>query len=458
MQGWTQSEFEEYIRDNPLPDVEVDPAELEELLVEESDPEIGMEGQGDLGQGPSNPDPTQQRPEENRPPQIPGLELSVLDASHQEQHAEPSTREQGEIVSGTQDPPHHQQDPPQHPEGEINPIWEGASDGTENVARRTPIVVTPGVAHYTTREVSDPQRVANWQDRGLQEMEFTPPQLNRMRQLKVCTMEFAAISGNKYIPPGFDVDDLLRLYTADRPEVLTEHDLHLRTMAAEILQLKGQMKMKEQTFAGMFARLDAMEDTLKENQEVMANWEIEEEAYAEQHPTEETGQDPAYQQDQPAVASQPTVAAQPSLPLLRTPVEAMAIDGPDYQQRTGWPPVTAAPTVPVPPASTVPAAAAAPAAHVSQLNFMKKLTPFAGNRSLSGTATEKLERVESRIHRKCNYDTAGAGVILCYDPFTTKPANEGCLASILSHTPRREQLGSSGQVHGHTLPCNRQIC
>ena len=189
-----------------------------------------MEGQGDQGQGPSNPDLTPERPEENQPPQIPGIGSITLDEPHQDQDAGTSPREHGEATPNTQNPPHHTQ-------GEIDPIWVGASHVTENVARRTPIVVTLGVAQYTTREVSDPKRVAKWQHRGLQELELTLPQLNRMRQLKVCTYGFAAISGNKYIPPGFGVDDLLRLYTADRPDVLTEHDLHLRTMAAEILQL-----------------------------------------------------------------------------------------------------------------------------------------------------------------------------------------------------------------------------
>ena len=80
-------------------------------------------------------------------------------------------------------------------------------------------------------------------------------------------MEFAAISGSKYILAGIGVDDLLRLYTIDSPDVLTQHDLHLRTMAAEILQIK----MKDQTLAGIFARLDGIEDAIRENQEMMAN-------------------------------------------------------------------------------------------------------------------------------------------------------------------------------------------
>ncbi len=255
---------------------------------------------------------------------------------------------------------------------EIEPIWEGASDGTENVARRTPIVVTPGVAQYTPRQTPDPQRVASWRLRGLQEMEFTPQQLNGMRQLKLCTMEYAAISGNKNILAGFGVDDLLSLYTADRPDVLTEHDLHLRTMAAEILQLKSQMKMKEQTFSGMFARMDVIEGSLKENQGIMTNWELEEGAYAEQNLAAKAAQNASArgQQAQPAA----TVQANAALPV--APAVGMAIDSPNNQEQPGWP---------VPPVHAAPVQETRSAqAHVSQLNFMKKLAPFEGNRPAQG--------------------------------------------------------------------------
>ena len=95
-------------------------------------------------------------------------------------------------------------------------------------------------------------------------MEISPQQLNTMRHLKLCTMEFFAISGNNTYQLAWGWMTCSGR-TADRPDVLTEHDLHLRTMAAEILQLKGQMGMKEQTFAGMFARLVAIEDSLREN-------------------------------------------------------------------------------------------------------------------------------------------------------------------------------------------------
>ena len=100
----------------------------------------------------------------------------------------------------------------------------------ENVARRTPIVVTPEVAQYATRE-ADPSREANWQQRGLQPMDFTTQQLSRMRQLRLCTMEFAAISGNKYIPTGYGMDELLRLYTANSQAILSENEIILRAMA-----------------------------------------------------------------------------------------------------------------------------------------------------------------------------------------------------------------------------------
>ena len=371
MYDWTDSEWEGFLRDNPVSDSEFDPTGLEEPLVDYSEEESGMEGQGDPGQGPSNVQHApEERLEQNDPPEIPGIGPMALDNVPQRHDAgNPLHTPEGNVNA--------EADPPRQPEGEIEPIWEGASDGMENVARRTPIVVTPGVAHYTTRQEPDTQRVVNWRHRGLQEMEFTPQQLNRMRQLKLCTMEFAAISGNKYIPPGFAVDDLLRLYTADRPEVLTEHDLHLRTMAAEILQLKGQMRMKEQTFAGMFARIDAIEDSLRENQEVMANWELEEGECAQQNPPAEALQGTEGQQAGSAELPQPAATLQAAAAMAGPPAVAMAVDRPDNQEQTGWPQVAPGPAAPsMGTGSTV--------AHMSQLNFMKKLATFEGNRPAHG--------------------------------------------------------------------------
>ena len=146
------------------------------------------------------------------------------------------------------------------------------TDGKENVVRRLPIVVTPIVAQYTTRP-SDLQRVANWQVKGLREMEFTSMQLTMMRQLSISTIDFAAVSGNKYIPTGYGLDDLLGLYPADTPRVPKEHYLILRALVAKFLQPK--IKMKDQILARLFTRLDRVEDTLQENQEfqdISRNW------------------------------------------------------------------------------------------------------------------------------------------------------------------------------------------
>ena len=48
--------------------------------------------------------------------------------------------------------------------GLLETIRQGAIDGSENVARRTAIMVTPSVGQHSTRQ-ADPVRVANWQAR-----------------------------------------------------------------------------------------------------------------------------------------------------------------------------------------------------------------------------------------------------------------------------------------------------
>lgn len=45
----------------------------------------------------------------------------------------------------------------------MDPIWQGGTDERENVAQRTPIIVTPAVGQYSSMEPDAPQRVANWQ-------------------------------------------------------------------------------------------------------------------------------------------------------------------------------------------------------------------------------------------------------------------------------------------------------
>ena len=75
-----------------------------------------------------------------------------------------------------------------HETGEVSPtgdadrvtsipgIWASSRDGTANMSRRTAIVLTPSVPHYTTSETPDEVREARWKSRGLAPLEFTPGQ------------------------------------------------------------------------------------------------------------------------------------------------------------------------------------------------------------------------------------------------------------------------------------------
>ena len=94
---------------------------------------------------------------------------------------------------------------------------------------------------------------------------FTPDQLDRMRQLRDCFMEYAASCGNKYIPPGYYLEDLLRLYAADRPLSLTEHDTHLRSIAVAILQMKKEKRM-------LITRMHHVESKVQEHA-VLIGWQ-----------------------------------------------------------------------------------------------------------------------------------------------------------------------------------------
>ncbi len=94
-------------------------------------------------------------------------------------------------------------------------IWQASTDGTENMARRTAIVLTPSAGHYSTTDSTyAPERVAAWEARGLTVFEFTEEQLESMRTLRTATFEFAALTGNKYMPPAFTLENLLRIYIA----------------------------------------------------------------------------------------------------------------------------------------------------------------------------------------------------------------------------------------------------
>ena len=106
--------------------------------------------------------------------------------------------------------------PPARVARAMETLWTAATDGSENLSGRTPIVLRPGVPHYTTSETVDPGRTA--------------------------TVEFAHFSANAcYIPPGYNIDDLLRLYMARAPPILEESSLHTRMMTGELLALKGKL-------------------------------------------------------------------------------------------------------------------------------------------------------------------------------------------------------------------------
>ena len=92
------------------------------------------------------------------------------------------------------------------------------------------------VNHYVQRSVSclclwemcdKVHADAAWEARGLRVFGFTEEQLESMRTLRTATLEFAALTRNKYMPPGFTLEDLLRIYIAQAPGIVTEHDSHL---------------------------------------------------------------------------------------------------------------------------------------------------------------------------------------------------------------------------------------
>ena len=103
-------------------------------------------------------------------------------------------------------------------------------------------------------------------------------------------------------------------------------------------------------------------------------WELEEGEYAQQNPPEEAAQEAGAQQARPAATVQ-TNAGLPVAPI--APAVPMAVDSPINQQQTGWLPVAPVPAAP-------PLGTGSAVAHVSQLNYMKKLATFEGNRPAHG--------------------------------------------------------------------------
>jgi len=94
----------------------------------------------------------------------------------------------------------------------IEPIWRAAPERTENMARRTAIVVGLSSAQYSTRVAGDANREANWQAKGLAPLAITDEELADIKGLREATIEFAALtSRNHYIPMGYNIDDLLKV-------------------------------------------------------------------------------------------------------------------------------------------------------------------------------------------------------------------------------------------------------
>ena len=61
-----------------------------------------------------------------------------------------------------------------------------------------------------------------WQHGRLGDSQYSDSQRNSwksMRTLRTATFEFAALTGNKYMPPGFTIEDLLRIYIAQAPGI-----------------------------------------------------------------------------------------------------------------------------------------------------------------------------------------------------------------------------------------------
>ena len=81
-----------------------------------------------------------------------------------------------------------------------------------------------------------------------------------MRDLRTAEIEFSALTRNgKYIPLGFNVENLLRLWMVREPAVLTDINLHLKLMAAEIISLRSKHHKVSEQMQKMESRLEDVE-------------------------------------------------------------------------------------------------------------------------------------------------------------------------------------------------------
>ena len=186
--------------------------------------------------------------------------------------------EQQAATEREQTPPSTQPSaPPARVARAMETLWTARTDGSENLSGRTPIVLRPGVPHYTTSETVDPGRESQWIQRGMTPLPLTPEQKEDMIRLRSATVEFAHFSANaSYIPPGYNIDDLLRLYMARAPPILEENSLHTRMMTGELLALKGKLAAEiSGQMAQVQARLDGVEHHVRQQRRRMESTEVQ---------------------------------------------------------------------------------------------------------------------------------------------------------------------------------------
>ena len=126
--------------------------------------------------------------------------------------------------------------------GQMSPIFKPPPQGPVNKADRTPSMVGPETSQCSVSEDADAQRVANWRARGLAPLPVTSDEMEDIEYLRRCNMEFALLSNNKYMPPGMRVNDTMRLFVARNYGWLCSNNLMQRTVTAEVLLLKKELK------------------------------------------------------------------------------------------------------------------------------------------------------------------------------------------------------------------------
>ena len=219
--------------------------------------------------------------------------------------------------------------PPARVARAMETLWTAATDGSENMSGRTPIVLRSGVPHYTTSETVDPGREAQWVQRGMAPLPLTPEQKADMIRLRTATVEFAHFTANaSYIPPGYTIDDLLRLYMARAPPILEDSSLHTRMMTGELLALKGKLNAEiSSQMAQVQARLDGVEHHVRQQRRRMESTEVQvsqhqaqwdnwaaEEPWLEENTTEPTEFDTTTATQQQSVHTGQVPAEQPPAP------------------------------------------------------------------------------------------------------------------------------------------------